>query len=204
MSDAGDNFKNSIQDAENLLRHFNSLNSLNDQPPAPELEVLKRAGLIMAMTAWETYVEDRVADACAERLSGLTDPSIAAFVQGKLEVEIGRLNNPAAARTIQLFRDYADVDLEQSWHWNNVDVKAAKEQLDRYMKLRGDIVHRSPAVVPGVPAAHPVKKDDLRKVITFLKKLVEATEQAFHSIAEPPGESAARPALSVPGLSTKR
>jgi hypothetical protein len=69
MSEAGSNFKNSIQDAENLLAHFNSLNSLNGQPPAPELEVLKRAGLIMAMTAWETYVEDCVAEACDERLS---------------------------------------------------------------------------------------------------------------------------------------
>jgi hypothetical protein len=104
MSEAGSNFKNSIQDAENLLGHFNSLNSLNGQPPAPELEVLKRAGLIMAMTAWETYVEDRVAEACAERLSGLTDRSIAAFVQGKLADEISRLNNPASARTIQLYK----------------------------------------------------------------------------------------------------
>ncbi len=176
MSDAGDNFKNSIQDAENLLRHFDSL---NDHPPPPELEVLKRAGLIMAMTAWETYVEDRVEEACAKRLSGLTDQSIADLVQCKLTEEISRLNNPASGRTIQLFRDYADVDLEQSWNWNNVDVKAAKEQLDSYLKLRGDIVHRSRTLLPGTPDAHPVKKEDLRKVISFLKNLVEATERAL-------------------------
>jgi hypothetical protein len=181
MSEAGSNFKNSIQDAENLLRHFNSLNSLDGQPPAPELEVLKRAGLIMAMTAWETYVEDRVAEACTQRLSGLADRSIAAFVQDKLSVEISRLNNPASARTIQLFRDYAGVDLEQSWNWNNVEAKVARSQLDIYMKLRGDIVHRSRLLVPGAPAAHPVKKDDLRKVIGFLKKLVDLTEQALDS-----------------------
>ena len=180
MSDAGNNFKYSIQDAENLLRHFDSLNK---HPPEPELEVLKRAGLIMAMTAWETYVEDRVAEACAKRLSGLTDRSIAEFVQCKLAEEISRLNNPASGRTIQLFRDYADVDLEQSWNWHNIDVKAAREQLDSYMKLRGDIVHRSRAIVPGTAAAHPVKKDDLRKVIGFLKNLVDATERAFRPAA---------------------
>lgn len=50
-------FAQSILDAENLLSHFNTLNT---KPPPPEIEVLKRAGLIMAMTAWETYVEDRV------------------------------------------------------------------------------------------------------------------------------------------------
>jgi len=181
VSDAGSNFGNSIQDAENLLAHFDSL---NDQPPAPALEVLKRAGLIMAMTAWETYVEDRIAEACAERLSGLTDRSIAAFIQAKLAEEIGRLNNPASARTIQLFRDYAGVDLGKGWRWNNVEVKAVREQLDRYMKLRGDIVHRSRPLVPGTPAAHPVKKDDLRKVIGFLKNLVDATERALQLPAQ--------------------
>jgi hypothetical protein len=181
MSNAGSNFKNSIQDAENLLRHFNSLNSINGQPPAPELEVLKRAGLIMAMTAWETYVEDRVEEACAERLNGLTDGSIAGFVQDKLREEISRLNNPASARTIQLFRDYAGVDLEQSWHWNNVEVKETRSQLDSYMKLRGDIVHRSCPIIPGTAAVHRVNKDGLRKVIGFLKKLVDATEQALDS-----------------------
>lgn len=180
MSDAGSNFQSSIQDAENLLQHFDSLNK---HPPAPELEVLKRAGLIMAMTAWETYVEDRVAEACTERLGGLTDPSIAEFVQCKLAEEISRLNNPDSGRTIRLFRDYANVDLRQSWNWNNVDVKAARKQLDSYLKLRGDIVHRSRPLVPGTPAAHPVKKEDLRKVIGFLKSLVNATERAFHSAA---------------------
>lgn len=183
MSEAGSNFQNSIQDAENLLSHFNSLNSLNGQPPAPELEVLKRAGLIMAMTAWETYVEDRVAEACAERLSSLADRSIAAFVQDKLAEEIRRLNNPASARTIQLFRDYAGVNLEKSWYWNHVEVNAARKQLDEYMKLRGDIVHRSRPILPGTLSPHLVTKSDLVKVIAFLKSLVEATERAFCSTA---------------------
>ena len=70
MSQAGDTFAQSILDAEHLLKHFNTLNS---KPPPSELEVLKRAGLIMAMTAWETYVEDRLLEAAAERLRALTD-----------------------------------------------------------------------------------------------------------------------------------
>jgi hypothetical protein len=32
------------------------------------LEVLKRAELIMAFTAWETYVEDRIAEAVIPQL----------------------------------------------------------------------------------------------------------------------------------------
>jgi hypothetical protein len=39
MSDASDAFEEFIQDAENLLKHFDSLNT---KPPPPEIEVLKK------------------------------------------------------------------------------------------------------------------------------------------------------------------
>jgi len=54
MSRASDTFAQSILDAENLLMHFNTPNA---KPPPPELEVLNWAGLVMAMTPWETYVD---------------------------------------------------------------------------------------------------------------------------------------------------
>lgn len=114
MSRASETFNQSILDAENLLKHFNQLNT---KPPPPETEVLKRAGLIMAMTAWETYVEDRVMEASADRLKGLADSSVAAFVAAKLEEEIKRLHNPTSDKTIQLFWDYAGVDLTEKWAW---------------------------------------------------------------------------------------
>lgn len=178
MSKSEEIFAESIQDAENLLQHFNSLNT---KPPPPELEVLKRAGLIMAMTAWETYVEDRLVEASAERLADLPDKSIAAFVEAKLADEIRRLHNPASQKTIELFRDYAGVDLTRSWNWNHFDGKAVRDALNRYMKLRGDVVHRSRAGFTDAPKSHPVKKVDLEKAISFLKNLVNATENAFDS-----------------------
>ena len=72
MSRARDSFAQSILDSENLLAHFNALNT---KPPRPQLEVLKRAGLIMAMTAWETYVEDRILEAAVARLEAATRQS---------------------------------------------------------------------------------------------------------------------------------
>jgi hypothetical protein len=175
-SNASDVFAQSILDAENLLSHFKKLNT---KPPPPEIEVLKRAGLIMAMTAWETYVEDRVAEAVMERLRGLEDSSIATFVQSKLADEIKRLHNPTSEKTIQLFRDYANVDLTDKWSWNNYDSKTVRERLNQYMKLRGDVVHRSRTISPGPPQAHPVTKEDLEKVIRFLRGLVASTEVAL-------------------------
>ena len=198
MSKASDTFSESISDAENLLKHFNSLNTM---PPPPELEVLKRAGLVMAMTAWETYVEDRLAESCAERLGNLTDRFIAELVESKLADEIKRLNTPNSQKTIELFRDYAGVDLGKCWSWNGYDSMIVRERLNQYLKLRGEVVHRSrPASVS--PSTHPVKKGDLEKAIRFLKNLVDATERAFHTdqnyLNPPRPRQPAGPAAVIP------
>ncbi len=177
MSTSSEAFNLSIRDAENLLKHFNTLNI---KPPPPEIEVLKRAGLIMAMTAWETYVEDRVMEVAIERLRGVADSSIATFIQSKLDDEIKRLHSPTSDKTIQLFRDYAGVDLTDSWTWNNYDPKTVRERLNQYIKLRGDVVHRSRTIMPGPSQAHPVTKEDLEKVIRFLRALVEVTETGLN------------------------
>lgn len=175
-SQAEQTFAEAIKDAENLLTHFNTLNS---QPPPPEIEVLKRAGLVMAMTAWETYVEDRVQEAASIRLNGLADSSLGQFVKSRLDEEIKRLHNPTAEKTLQLFQDYAGIELHPHWKWNNVDATTVKQKLNGYLKLRGDVVHRSRVSVKGPTQPHPVTKEDLQKAIHFLKELVKATERAF-------------------------
>lgn len=175
-SQAEQTFAEAIKDAENLLAHFNTLNT---QPPPPEIEVLKRAGLVMAMTAWETYVEDRVLEAASIRLSELADSSLGSFVRSRLDEEIKRLHNPTAEKTLQLFQDYAGVDLLPHWNWNHVDAPTAKQKLNGYLKLRGDVVHRSRVSVKGPPQPHPVTKEDLQKAINFLREIVKATERAF-------------------------
>jgi hypothetical protein len=176
LSKASETFNQSILDAEHLLKHFNALNA---KPPPSDIEVLKRAGLVMAMTAWETYVEDRVAEATDERLRSVSDESIARFVRSKLKDEIGRLHSPTFEKTTELFRQYADVDLTGKWCWNGSDDEVTRKHLNDYIKLRGDVVHRSRRVQPGLPEAHPVTKGELEKAIRFLKKLVQATEAAL-------------------------
>ena len=82
-------------------------------------------------------------------------------------------------KTIQLFRDYAGVDLTDQWHWPGYEAKAVREKLNHYIKLRGEVVHRSRTVTSGPSQAHPVNKDDLEKAIRFLGSLVLATETAL-------------------------
>lgn len=178
MSDASVAFEGFIQDAENLLKHFDSLNT---KPPPPEIEVLKRAGLIMAMTAWETYVEDRLLEASRERLSKLRNKDIANFVKAKLDEEIKRLHNPTYPKTAELFQDYAGVDISKFWCWGYYKLPEVKDTLSMFLKLRGDIVHRSRVITGDSALAHPVTKETLQKAIRFLKSLVIATEKAFET-----------------------
>jgi hypothetical protein len=116
-------------------------------------------------------------------LKGLAPNSIADLVQSKLDEEVKRLHNPTSDKTIQLFRDYAGVDVTKHWCWNNSDCNAVRARLNEYIKLRGDVVHRSRAITTGPPKAHPVKRDDLDKAIRFLKNLAQVTERALGASA---------------------
>src|ERR1044071_156492 len=102
MSKAGETFERAIKDAECLLDIFNKLHPGSGHPP-PEAEVLKRAGLIMAMTAWETYVEDRLDEELEVRLTPLNDPKIAQLIRKKLGDDLNKLHNPTSERTLTIF-----------------------------------------------------------------------------------------------------
>jgi hypothetical protein len=170
MSKAKQTFDTSIKDSEVLFAHCNSLGH-----PLPQTaEVFKRAGLVMALTAWETYVEDRVLEAVKERVSEVATRA-EKFMLAKLDEELKRFNTPTTEKTRKLFLDYLEVDVTTAWRWNGIDVQKAKEKLDALVKKRGDAVHRA-KVVSAVTAPHLVTKDDLEKAIRFLKQLVLATE----------------------------
>jgi hypothetical protein len=158
-----------------LLAHFDALHKQNTE----STEVLKRAGLVMALTAWETYVEDRVAEAVRARLKAVSGSPIGTFVNSKLIDELKRFHNPTSEKTKKLFLDYLQVDVTTGWNWQHYDSAAAKKTLDELISRRGDAVHRSKAATVGNPTPHLVKRDDLEKAIRFLKGLVEATECAL-------------------------
>jgi len=180
MPTARETFDSSIRDAVELLEHFNAINA---NPPPPNAEVLKRAGLIMACTAWETYVEDRVVEAVKQRLGKDNDSFQNQFVLRQLNLNLKQFNNPNTDKTCKLFADFLGIDVSEGWSWNNYDRLRARTELDVLIKKRGDAVHRSKAPSTGNPPAHLVRKEELEKAIRFLKCLVEATERVTTSSA---------------------
>jgi RiboL-PSP-HEPN len=176
MSKALVSFEGSIKDAEDLLAHFDAMS----KPPPGNAEVLKRAGLVMALTAWETYVEDRVREEVARRLRVVNGSYVGKFVSGRLEEELKRFHNPTSDKTRRLFQDFLEVDVTANWEWANYDSATARKTLDELISKRGDAVHRSkPSAVGVSPAPHLVKREDLEKAIRFIKGLVEATDKAL-------------------------
>ncbi len=175
-SQAAKVFQAAIKDAEILLEQFDKLNS---KPPPPQTEVFKRAGLILALTAWETYIEDRLAEALQPLLQQIDPSPLAKFVTAKFQDEIARLHNPNSAKTQKLFLDYLSIDVTKAWAWSGLGIAATKKYLDTLVSKRGDAAHRSPASALTTVTGHIVKRDELEKGIALLKYLVEATDRAL-------------------------
>lgn len=173
-SRAHQTFEHAIQDAVDLLNHFDSLNK---QPPPPEAEVLKRASLVMALVALETYIEDRIVEA-VDAVSGRGSEAsrLVKFYKSSLENELKYFHTPSTDRVKAIFVKYLDVDVTEGWSWNHYDPIRARRALNKLAKKRGDIAHRSWRPVLGEPTPHAVTREDLRKHIRFIKDLVGATD----------------------------
>jgi hypothetical protein len=167
-------FEHAIQDAVDLLSHFDSLNK---KPPPPEIEVLKRASLIMALAALETYFEDLL----VESVSALSanrgeDKRLSDFFRTSLDNDLKTFHTPSTDRVRPIFTKYLGYDVTDGWSWNHCDPAKARAELNRLAKKRGDIAHRSWRPLPGQPVQHAVTRDAMRKHIHFIKELVNATD----------------------------
>jgi len=173
MSIAYQSFEYSIKDAEELLAHFDTINS---NPTQQNAEVLKRAGLVMALTAWETYVEDRLLEEMNRKLGVVAGSYVGNFVLKKLHTDLKQFHNPSSDKTKRIFQEYLGIDVTEGWSWANYDPEKARSTLNSWIGKRGDAVHRSKPVNNGAPVAHLIKRDELEKVIRFIKDLVRATD----------------------------
>lgn len=167
-------FDHAIQDATELLDHFDTLNK---HPPPPEIEVLKRAGLVMALAALETYFEDLLVESVESLCSqSSTSERLTTFIRASLENDLKVFHTPSTDRVRPIFIKYLGYDITSGWSWNHSDPAKARAELNRLAKKRGDIAHRSGRPLPGQPTQHAVTRDAMRKHIHFIKELVRATD----------------------------
>lgn len=174
MSLAYENFKIALSDSERILEAYDRLNKERDGGRDPE--ELKRAALIMTLTAWETYVEDRVTEEVDIRLRALDGSQIARYIRKKLETDLKTFHTPNSQKTKHIFEDFTGLDVTESWQWANMDPEAVRAKLNSWIKKRGDAVHRS---ITDKQSSHLVSREDMKKCINFFKQLVEITDAAL-------------------------
>lgn len=170
ISNPTDIFNTAIADAERLLEIFDKL------PPTErkDHEVLKRAALVMTLTAWETFIESWLHSLVMQKLGPLHNSFAGNYIAKKFKDAINRLHNPDSSKVRQLSVEFLDYDVTAKWRFNNYDQEAACAKLNKYLSLRGEAVHQGRSSDdPKNP--HLVKRDDLDKAIRFFRELVKVT-----------------------------
>lgn len=110
----------------------------------------KNAPWRLADTGWQSELKNRLKRYEAERNRGLNTPK-AKQVDGFFETVIG----------IPQVSDH--------WRWQNMTPQQARNRLDEFVSLRGDIAHRS-------QAGSTVKKSQVKSFRFHVEKLVQFTD----------------------------
>ena len=176
MTQSLDTFFLALNEAKELLSCYDTLNSHDEIVPP---DALKKASLIMALTAWETYIEDAVTELFNIKISIVKGSTLGNFAEKQLHERLKQFHNPDSRKTKHLFEEFFGVDITESWEWNNVLPKDARTQLNKWISIRGDAVHR---VEVDVNQPQVIRKDELTKCIRFIEELAKATDTAIDKL----------------------
>jgi hypothetical protein len=169
-------FYRALSEAKELLSCYDTLNGHEEIVPP---DALKKASLIMALTAWETYVEDVVTEVFNIKFSLVKGSTLGNFAERQLKERLKQFHNPDSRKTKHLFEEFFGVDITENWQWNNVFPKDAREQLNKWISVRGDAVHR---IEVDVNQPQVIRKDELAKCIRFIEELAKATDKAIDKL----------------------
>ena len=102
--------------------------------------VLLRAGVILAITAWDVFVKDALRTLFDERKvdAGSWQP----YIQGRFENEMLRLNTPNLDNIKPILKNFCNIDTIGTWASPIMSDKMVKDTLDYYIQLRGHLTHR--------------------------------------------------------------
>ncbi len=176
MSRAYKAFNIAMEDVEEIIEIYDLVNR---DHPDKQPEALKRSALIMALTVWETYVEDRFRELVDSTLIGVKGSPVYQYIDGKVNNDLWYFHTPNSRNIKKLFLPLLGRDITVKWSWENFDTKRACDKLDEYIKLRGDVVHRA---VTDKQNGHLVKKDELQKCVRFLNRLAKSMDDDLNNI----------------------
>lgn len=170
MTQSLNTFHRALSEAKELLSCYDTLNGHDEIVPP---DALKKASLILALTAWETYIEDLISELFETKFSLVKGSTLGNFAERQLEERLKQFHNPDSRKTKHLFEEFFGVDITEGWKWNNILPKEARTQLNKWISIRGDAVHRAET---DACQPHIIRKDELSKCIRFIEELAKATD----------------------------
>ncbi|WP_047043159.1 HEPN domain-containing protein [Vibrio mexicanus] len=178
MTQAKREFELALSDSEELIACYDSMNNCDNDTRPPE--VLKRATLIMTLTAWETYVEDVATELINAKYGMVMGSQVGCIITARLRDQLKTFNNPDSKKTKDLFQEFFGLDITESWVWGNYHTaKDARTALNAWLRKRGEAVHRAQV---DKQSSHIVKRDELDKCLRFFRELVEVTDKKLSEI----------------------
>jgi hypothetical protein len=135
-------------------------------------EVLRRATIIMLVTAWETFIEDFLRIEFQKR----SDASMTEAHVNQFNSEVATLNNPTSQKIIRLFNKFlAFTDITTAWILPNATPAEVRKKLDDLVILRGDLVHRGEKY----HSRRKVSPEEMRAAKELVEGLAKLTASAF-------------------------
>jgi hypothetical protein len=207
MTRARLNFEYFKEDVSILLKTHDSETKRAAGRPNRDLEVFKRAGVILAVTAWEAYIEDTLSEQFSDKLEYAEIPADikGAFnsvsqtwlnsqpkppevekwtgegwknvVMDKFKHDVEALNTPNSENIKHLFSRYLDIDVTAHWKWQKNSSKVVCQKLDALIKLRGKLVHRGKELSESTAN---VNRKNFVEAKLLIERLVECTDKALN------------------------
>ena len=170
MTKAAEEFQKSICDVEVLLKIL--VKMMSSELEQDQIHILKRAGLVIAMATWETYIKDCARELYAKRLemlSGFEGVPIDKY-RATFDKDLEHFYNPNTERTREFFLVHLKRNVTTHW-------AEAQFQLDKWIEKRGEAAHVAPK--KGNNEEHLLSKKELEKIVEGLIRLVEVMENAL-------------------------
>jgi len=144
-------------------------------------DILLRSTVLFVTACWESYVEDL----CSEALLCLIGSGakrrmwIGSVLKAQMDQRIKFFNTPNSKNINDLFQaTIGVVKLTNCWRWKGTTSQQSSIKLGNYVKIRGEIAHRT-------RTSTPISKVDSETYFEFIRILVAKTERRVQTYVKP-------------------
>ncbi|MGI5861297.1 MAG: HEPN domain-containing protein [Myxococcales bacterium] len=137
------------------------------------LSGVNRAIVVMAVSAWEAYVEHVVVEAVDAMKPSTAPMGPWPSLKASVSAAKGRFNTPNSQNVRGFVRDSIGLDdVTKAWSWQATKPAAAVQRLDATLKLRHQIAH-------GVHPRPVVQHSTAKGLPVLVQKLADCTDGAI-------------------------